>query len=166
MKSKVIAPGEVPQGTEPGIKQEETVMMSERAKHMLNDLDQFLAHGGKDAEDLWDVITAFRGPDDHNDHSSKGSCTIPIRRAALPEVAKRRDETANAYTGGPLRNVASFCKSASEYKGPKTREESHMNHFDQHAFKAAVALGLVDSPPARKKMDSLFTHSYSSFYKW
>lgn len=117
----------------------------------LDYLDTILSRGGQDAQDLWDILTALRGPDEHHyddevDH--KKTVTIPVRLAALPRTAcaVRSERASGDYyssriTPGVCRR-ASFGAPSSSYRYAGPQREGP-GHFEAHAYRAARALGLI-----------------------
>lgn len=115
----------------------------------LDYLDGFLAKGGQDAMELWDVLTALRGPDEVPDlyradsaTSPKRTTTIPIRRAALPRTAAA---TWRVYPVDPgVHQRASFGAMGAEYPFLGRKHDPYSNnHFANHGARAAQALGLI-----------------------
>ena len=100
----------------------------DRIEQILLDEDEETTH------DVWDVLTALRGPDE--DRYDKTTTTAVIRGAAFPRLAKRnsreRDGFSFAYPGGweyRISNVVHFSMSPSR-------------HFGSHIIRAARSLGL------------------------
>lgn len=121
---------------------------------MLDYLDDFLSQGGADAQDLWDVLTVLRGPDDA-DSGEKQTVTIPVRRAALPLTAKsvmkirgghqRQTFGFDSRLEGPgvhMRAYFGYPRGDYPYAGPR-HHSTTQSHFHAHAVRAALALGLV-----------------------
>lgn len=117
----------------------------------LDYLDNILSRGGQDAQDLWDILTAFRGPDTPNENpyedTGKREVTLPIRRAALPltlqSVCESRNVGPSFYYSNPgVHRRASFGAKQYQYPYGGARLEGS-NHFRNHGFRAARALGLI-----------------------
>lgn len=123
----------------------------------LDYLDGIFARGGQDAQDLWDIVTAFRGPDQtgdysfyrnspYQDESLKREVTIPIRRAALPLTTTVVERERSAYDkrsdiGVHTRAHFGYATQGHwSYAGPRSEST---NHFGQHGCRAAKALGLI-----------------------
>lgn len=117
----------------------------------LDYLDGIFARGGQDAQDLWDILTAFRGPDNKDDEDpfgppAKETVTVPIRRAALPKTSHVvNDLRSQGYVPNSLgvHQRASFgnpLRSHYPYQGARTEQTPH---FASHGFRAAQALGLI-----------------------
>lgn len=81
-----------------------------------------------DATDLWDILSALRGPDDRRAYGdprgSKKSATVPIRRAAFPRLAEKDDVVGK---------IADFYPST--FNVPDS-----FDHFTRHARDAWDAL--------------------------
>lgn len=60
------------------------------ADAMLRLLDRFLSRNDEESQRLQRVLSALRGPDEFR--YNKAATTIPIRRAALPECARKADK--------------------------------------------------------------------------
>lgn len=67
--------------------------MTKSVRAELNRIERFLLKGGTDAIDLWNIMSALRGPDDINggidDSYIKENTTAPIRTKAFPNLSKR-----------------------------------------------------------------------------
>lgn len=105
---------------------------------MLNVIDRFLVKNneqdwGSKASQLWDVLSALRGPDSR-ESVVKGARTIPIRRAAFPLVAKKDDDTSD------VRISASFAREYTKYEA---QHADGSYHFNNHTDRAARVLGLI-----------------------
>jgi hypothetical protein len=103
--------------------------MDSKLREVLDQIDTVLAENGFDAAQLWNVLTALRGPDnvDDGDYRTKQEVTVPIRRAAFPRTA--------ALTNN---NTADFGDNDS----PTTVRVDRYTHFHNHGQAAASALGL------------------------
>lgn len=112
----------------------------------LDYLDNIFARGGDDAVELWDVLTALRGPDAMSAHEEKALVTIPIRIAALPKTAKIIQESAfhNRFDNLVAKRASFGSRERTyPYRGERVFNPHKHNHFHGHGFRAAVALGLV-----------------------
>lgn len=96
-------------------------------RQVLRVIDRTLSCGGAQAEGLWAVLTALRGPD-NGGHTLKLSTTAVIRTAAFPRTAKR---------GGEM--LAMFAPKGERYAN---FGGDHI-HFHRHANEAAAVLGLT-----------------------
>lgn len=106
--------------------------MTKSTQKALKYLDAILAKGGEDARDLWDVLSALRGPDSQDD-VLKDTVTCPIRRAAFPKTTKRL--IAGDIQIGPV--FASYNGRTKEYDA---KAASAGTHFAYHAREAWRAL--------------------------
>ncbi len=104
-------------------------------REILDLIDEELLFGDRRSRDLWDVLTALRGPD-FNDVSMriKLSTTSHIRTAAFPKTADHR--AAEVNTG------AIFSTKARPFNVNAGDGASH--HFHRHIVRAAHVLGLTD----------------------
>lgn len=136
-------------GIDPSVPASAPMPIRPNVRAALDYLDNILSRGGEDAQDLWDILTAFRGPDEDRGSEHKDNVTVPIRRAALPltrqAVAKTRKSMVTYVTSGPgVHQRASFGYDQSEYSYAGIRQVTGMsNHFNSHGFRAARALGLI-----------------------
>lgn len=105
----------------------------------LDYLDGILSKGGQDAQDLWDVLSALRGPDDGG-ADAKVSVTIPIRRNAFPRTRHAVNHTLDLTCGVHRRADFGYHSDHSEYCGSVNADGAH---FSKHGYHAAVALGLI-----------------------
>lgn len=110
-------------------------------KQMLSVLDQFLLRANRPAADLWNVLTALRGPDTLEEHL-KEAYTIPIRHAAFPRC---RRSTSIAVSGKwPGRHYPGGLHAGQTQKAFSLAVvPSKIYHFGKHALSAAQALKLV-----------------------
>jgi hypothetical protein len=99
-----------------------------KASTVLDLIGRFLVEHQNDgeAEKLWDVLSATRGPDSQS-YIEKTSVTIPIRRAAFPQVVRAGLDVPGA----------SFGHNDSY---PFTEQSVAYGHFKTHALEAARAL--------------------------
>jgi hypothetical protein len=112
-------------------------MLDNKTRWMLDVIDTFLAEGDSASRDLWDVLTALRGPDDPNPYGSdyaglgRKVRTTRVRAAAFPKVA----EKAMATQEGRVFHGAYFEIEA---------DVKHVNnwHCQLHLDKAEAVLGL------------------------
>jgi len=107
--------------------------LTREAKRVLNVIDEALAKGNKSSMQIWDVISALRGPDVHG-FPSKAKTTVHIRTAALPKTAKT-----TSYTTLPI-SFAHFASPLFDIEAGSLVSD----HFRLHIAKAAVVLGLVE----------------------
>jgi len=102
---------------------------------VLDVVDRALAKGDDTSRDVWNVLTALRGPDlGDSAYTHKLQNTIPIRRAALPKTT----------TGI---NPADFGCSTDKFIEDDTvyAYGTGLRHFTRHAVRAAKTLGLIDA---------------------
>lgn len=122
--------------------------MHNTAREVLDAIDQFLAQGpDHEARNLWQVLTALRGPDDGNDQA-KDQITAPIRGAAFPRCLKRAPQPwPNPYgiTDGKPRRFHRGWQIA--LPGTFALAPTMSGHFDGHAINAARALDLLPTQP-------------------
>jgi len=107
--------------------------LTREAKRVLNVVDEALAKGTKSSRQIWDVISALRGPDVLS-FPNKAKTTIHIRTAALPKTAKTN------YIELPISFANSYSPAFDVGAGSLVSD-----HFRLHIAKAAVVLGLVES---------------------
>jgi hypothetical protein len=117
----------------------------------LDYLDGIFAKGGEDAQALWDVLSALRGPDvDPSEESfMKRDVTIPVRRAAFPKTCYTVCEAYfGPYDAGVHQRASFGTRGRSySYQGLALTSHSlnngHVGHFALHGCRAAEALGLI-----------------------
>lgn len=125
-------------------KQEASFRMNKSVRDVLRRIDTIFAAGGRATEEnhysqqartarqLWDVLSALRGPDMNAESGVKDATTCIIRAAALPKT----------YGKGKT----SVCIPASiGYDSPEglaKRQGMDWSHFRRHARKAFDVLGL------------------------
>lgn len=103
--------------------------MESSVREMLDAIDTFfVTKNEQESEELWDVLTALRGPDSKEDRNLKPSTTVHIRIAAFPKFAAglSNSHMADFVTTERLHNLDPFSPS----------------HFLQHIHYAIKALGL------------------------
>ncbi len=101
---------------------------------MLDLIDKFLSRCNRESGELWDVLSALRGPDDDGDEQLKKRTTILIRRAAFSKL--RRVMTHATWTSGP----SGRCPGMNGL--PSYDATGGSKHFCTHADGAAKVLGL------------------------
>jgi hypothetical protein len=99
--------------------------------------DHLLSANIIEREELWNILTALRGPDEEEMQPQKEYTTAVIRSAAFPRLARSKGLVATRFaapgsTLGPLRTRPCDCGCGS----------SNLGHFDDHIRRAAYALGL------------------------
>lgn len=138
--------------------------MEEATRKMLDQIDEFLVGDNQNAAvELWDVMTALRGPDSHDSstiseykgmNGLKSATTAPIRRAALPRTAEAPYPYSTIST-----TRASFGYRNDAFEGFVRRDglhridRSYMQHFDLHVALAAEVLGLIKAKKEEKDGD-------------
>ena len=100
--------------------------MDDRTRTVLMAIDRHLAVGDRAASELWDVLTALRGPDS-GDEKKKGQTTIHVRATAFPATV-----TAGRFPG---------MTRIGELKSPVRDGLDH--HFSSHIRAAADVLGMA-----------------------
>lgn len=103
-------------------------------RQILDLIDTQLAKEDDTSRQLWNVLTALRGPDDANE-ALKVAKTVPIRRAAFPKSA------AIAGTYGHV-NGAFFGRPENKEVDSNTNL-FYTSHFISHIRNAAEALGIL-----------------------
>lgn len=100
-------------------------------REVLDIIDEALARNDHEAEQLWAVLTALRGPDSNNS-DLKLRTTAVIRSRAFPRTAKIARESTWDVPGG-----ATYAES---YMPLPTEVPRNGQHFDWHVHCAAIAL--------------------------
>jgi len=108
-------------------------MMEARTREVLDMLDEVLMGDVQVAQEVWDVLTALRGPDSDN-NKVKRKTTWVIRAAAFPKTVKF------FYQQLPAR----FELDRLDFS---TVGLDMTSHFADHVTWAACILGLAQKPP-------------------
>src|SRR3990167_6582144 len=96
--------------------------MTKPVRKELDRIERFLLKGNQGAKDLWNILSALRGPDDGN-LGAKSTTTIPIRQMAFPKLAQKgSNDNIPAAFGWP---DAKFVDPDDDPHTPQ--------HFRQHA---------------------------------
>lgn len=106
--------------------------ISLETREILDKIDEFLVQRNTNSQDLWDILTALRGPDsEHND--IKHVTTVPIRSAAFPKTAKVAASDYGFVNGADFRGGEFSYDAANMDKS---------EHFASHVVNAARRLGI------------------------
>lgn len=124
--------------------------MRSEVRRVLDVVEEVLMHGSfQDAQDLWDILSALRGPDGKKRQEKKllphKSHTIEVRRAAFPRLAEKADrerteeigECAIAYRAS-ITHVDGVAPASIRYDG------NGFSHFGNHINQAAEAINRED----------------------
>ena len=111
--------------------------MRDKTREALDAIDEVLARNDTVAGELWEVLTALRGPDGFDSYRAKTDYTARIRATAFPKAA-----------AGAESNHMSFYAHGAEYsavQGPVDLEllQSQQPHFRSHTRLALIALELI-----------------------
>lgn len=101
----------------------------ETAREMLDAIDSFLCRGDEEAANLWNVLTALRGPGGKKNAACKDAVTGVIRANAFPRTAFLGINERPSRAVFTLRRL---CDFTGVKKG----------HFRFHCVKACEALGI------------------------
>jgi hypothetical protein len=120
--------------------------MTEQVRQVLDQIDDALTNLPVDeARDLWNILTALRGPDDPRIASEKGVTTVVIRTHAFPKMAATKSPHPSCQEGFSRLG----CQVADPSKDDVDLVESfsaNSLHFAYHTQKAARALELKLTP--------------------
>lgn len=105
----------------------------------LDAIDKVLSVGDQEAQDLWAVLTALRGPDGTN-YTAKAHTTVAIRRAAFPKTTQRHADYNDGIFIADYGHAYSTYNRAAVVDNP---EYAASSYFYTHADSAARVLGLV-----------------------
>jgi hypothetical protein len=118
--------------------------MQKQAKDILKQIDKLFSYKPKDEtytkkdqatflaiRELWDVLTALRGPDDYKLDYAKEATTAVIRSTAFPKTFARNND-----------NVPAIFAKDSLSLTVKRNDIPRSSHFQRHAEDAFTALGL------------------------
>jgi hypothetical protein len=111
--------------------------MRPELRKILDQIDEYLATGEERAsQELWEVLSALRGPDVAPDNNiTKDATTSVLRAAAFPRTA----ELSHSEGG----RVCASMANDSIYRA-KNRADMwyHGDHFNNHVRRAFFVLGL------------------------
>jgi len=118
--------------------------MDARVRKLLDEIDEMLLPGDVAASELWNVLTALRGPDAEFD-VIKDVTTAPIRGAAFPKTCQQ----ALAQRGQHELPEQVFARVGAQFESPARFDKTVVGqghlHFANHVRNAALELGLIDS---------------------
>lgn len=120
--------------------------MQQRLRDILDVIDNYLSGtdlkgnviSSADSQELWDILSALRGPDVTEDKPIKLATTAVIRAVAFPETAKLSHSD-----GGKV--CASMVKDDAKLQSQRTRWADHglgTIHFRGHIISALRALDI------------------------
>ena len=121
--------------------------LNAKGKALLNEIDEYLA-SNEGAKELWDVLTALRGPDNHNNSYAaadkmKNATTAVIRFIALPKTARTvRSGLTYPYAASIGARINADKKDHVETRLSNRGREAVGSHFLVHTYNAFDALGL------------------------
>ena len=111
--------------------------MDKRTQAILDTIDRHLVVGDRAASELWDVLTALRGPDSGDANNEKDRSTVHVRAKAFPRTR------AEVSRGGNWWRSAGYH---SRFPGMDTTRKGFTlpdySHFGAHIRAAAEVLGL------------------------
>lgn len=114
-------------------------------RSVLNDIEKVLSRHDQLSQDVWDVLSALRGPD--TEGSMAKGLTVSIRRAAFPKLAAYADDQDAAIAG----SIFADWGASADFELDLNRIES--GHFRQHIRSATRALKLLPTDPALALLD-------------
>jgi hypothetical protein len=99
---------------------------------VLETIEDVLLRGDDDARNLWDILSALRGPDEVSYYSweTKARTTVHMRRAAFPRLARKAD-------------IRSIDIPADFRTDLPYREPIEFSHFATHLVDAVTAPGRI-----------------------
>lgn len=110
----------------------------ERWQDMLEMLKDFL-HNSPEAESLWHVLTALRGPDSPSERPDMGDAESSEAYAGR---RRRKRMTVEVIRGKALGGKCLGARVRTDIDYVTLPPESEWEHFDRHVRAAAVVLGL------------------------
>ena len=110
--------------------------MEDRTRTLLMAIDRHLAVGDKAASELWDILTALRGPDS-DDADEKDRSTAHVRARAFPKTLAESSRGGNWWQ--PASDDSAFPGMSTTRKGFTLPSYSH---FGNHIRAAARVLDL------------------------
>lgn len=125
--------------------------MQKKTAEILAMLDEIFAAGiedeyddyGQVAREIWNVLSALRGPDTDKDYF-KADFTVPIRRAAFPKMAELINDGYDSF-GPAFNGSATYGTNASRCYTDADLDtaKDHIWHYFKHCDMAARVLGLL-----------------------
>lgn len=102
-------------------------------REVLDALDEWFAHRptGQSRKNVWDILSALRGPDDKREFEKKATFTNPIRTHAFPKLRE-------ALQDDPLMFPSTFAPDGEPL--PPIDSLDIWDHFENHARRAIRAL--------------------------
>ncbi len=124
--------------------------MTKTAKDVLNDLDEWMVSTDFHQRcQLWDVLSALRGPDQLEQSYDKSSTTGWIRVCAFPKLT--------AQDGSPHEIIQKPASFATKGSWPALNPSIAASHFDMHivlAWEALRNMGLTPTHPGNPSDDA------------
>jgi len=114
--------------------------MKRTATEVLNIIEEVLLQRDQEAADLWNILTALRGPDvDDSCATVKFAVTAPIRAVVFPRVYAG---TCHWRAGGPIHPAGAIYVSPKHLR-PDASDNVPGYHFRDHVSWALSALRRV-----------------------
>ncbi len=108
-----------------------------KAAQVLDVINDFLGDApDQEVANLWDVLSAIRGPDVSNSENDKQVTTAIIRAAAFPRAR-------NIAVGATFNRVGT--------ENIKIVPDPYSNHFNRHIKYAQIALNRMDRNPFKNQ---------------
>ena len=121
--------------------------MYEDVKKVLDTIDTFLSTSDRfTASQLWNVLSALRGPDMPDSNGElKARSTNHIRAAALPKTCARWQDSVDRTWMGPRDNkqfYGDYAPVCASFYRDGDAVQFNGSHFGMHVESAAAVLGL------------------------
>lgn len=122
--------------------------MTTTLRDTLNKIEEALL--GPDGQELWAVLTALRGPDEHSD-KLKDEVTAPIRGAAFPKLRMMATRDVSLFALSRASGLSPVSEDGRWYfRGFQIAPPENLrppqggsDHFNAHAKAAVTALGMT-----------------------
>lgn len=127
--------------------------MTPALRNVLDKLDEIIVADDATSRELWDVLTALRGPDS-GDARLKHESTVHIRQAAFPRTAEAQ------RNDGPF--IEAYMTPTATFNGARLARDYNGGgyHFSSHAMKAAVALDLMPQEVLKKAQAVAYARAF------
>ena len=111
--------------------------MDASTRLLLDAIDKHLTKRDYAAAELWDVLTALRGPDCEEKTGEKDRTTLPIRAAAFPQLAKTHATKNQDWVTCSTHSAFPGMRQSAVFVPPEDD-----GHFARHVMAAATVLAI------------------------
>lgn len=115
--------------------------MLTEVRDILNKIDDILVKDDQASQQLWDVLSALRGPD-NGSATEKTPTTCVLRGKAFPKTLTRSMSNFQENIGGTHGALYERDRPGFAEDRRKIFYDYRKGHFEQHTRRAFLALGL------------------------